>query len=66
MAPTPMNINNNKNKNEAVPMNINSPRIPLPRKQINATRSKPNTESMRPLSHDQITKAWVLSQLTEF
>jgi len=48
MAPTPMNINNNnnnKNKNEAVPMNINSPRIPLPRKQINATRSKPNTES---------------------
>jgi hypothetical protein len=45
MAPTPMNINNNKNKNEAEPMNINSPRIPLPRKQINATRSKPNTES---------------------
>jgi len=45
MAPTPMNINNNKNKNEAAPMNINSPRIPLPRKQINATRSKPNTES---------------------
>ena len=57
MSPSPMNINNkskneaipmniNKNnKNEAVPMNINKPRPPLPRKQINSTRTKPDKES---------------------